>query len=55
MFLHMKMSPTAVQVGNAAILGDVIHIDHEVTSVPMSSNILKYSSIVTEKLFTTRI
>ena len=50
-----KGSHTAVQVRNATILGDIIHLDREVTSFPMSSNILKYLSIVTKKLFTTRI
>lgn len=38
-----------MQVENSTVLEGAIHIDYEVTSIPMSSNILKYLSIVSEK------
>ena len=47
-FLHKRVPNIAVQVGNATFLGGAIYLEYEVTGFSMSSNIIKYLSIVIE-------
>lgn len=48
-FLHEELAHIAVQVRNVTTVGNAAHLDYEVTTFPMSSNILKQLSIVNRK------